>query len=361
MDDVSAIDEPIRGRILRLASPSFRVAYPDIGNRQLIPSDTLHAMEQAWNLGRLPVRPVTFYRLQNVYVCEEGLVFDEGLNLYRSTLAQHPPAYVARALRQLRDPRARERIPRHDGPTLLCKKIGSFNYGHWLVEMLPRAQLAREHLGIPGLRYVVHDVEGPMRTVMRDSFALLGVARGAVLATGNEPQFFSELIIVEGLSDHGMFMSPVCLDALAKVTAMVRSGPSERIFVTRQSARWRRFRNEEKLVEIAQRAGYSMADPGAMSLVQQVMVFKGARRIAGISGAGITNVAFAAAGGDVRLFVPGTMPDTFFWFICQIRGHRYAEQRCPEIGRPPVDTVVHPSWNCDITIQPDAFKRFIDA
>ena len=142
---------------------------------------------------------------------------------------------------------------------------------------------------------------------------------------------------------------------------MVRSGSSERLFVTRQSARWRRLRDEDRLHDIAQRAGYSLADPGAMSLVQQIMVFKGARRIAGVSGAGMTNAVFSPQGAAVRLLVPASMPDTFFWFISQLRGHSYAEQRCPEIGQPPVDNVIHPNWNCDIAVPEEAFRRFLEA
>lgn len=359
-EEPEIIDEPLMARVHRLASPSFRTSYPELHDKNLIPRDALGAMEQAWNLGRLAVRPVNFYRLRNVYVCAEGLVFDEALRLYRSTLAQHPPAYVARALRQLRERRTNGSIPSHEGPHLLCKKIGAFNFGHWLIEMLPRAALARAHLGIADLCHVVHAVEDPMRTVLRDSFALLGTPRKAVLETTNDPHFFSELIIVDGLSEHGQYMSPLCIQALEALTAMVRSGSSERLFITRQSARWRRLRNEDRLHDMAQRAGYSLADPGAMSLVQQIMVFKGAKRIAGVSGAGMTNTAFCPPGAAVRLLVPASMPDTFFWFISQLRGHSYAEQRCPEIGQPPVDNVIHPNWNCDITVPDEAFRRFLE-
>ena len=360
-ETIARIDEPLMARVLRLASPAFRVHPPELVGMETMPPDILGIMKSSWDKGMLAVRPVTFYRLKNVYVCAEGLVFDEALNLYRSTIAQHPAAYIADAVRKLREGRAAGTIPTHGNPVLLCKKIGSFNYGHWLMEMLPRAQLAKVHLNMPDLHYLVHSVTGSMRTVMRDSLALLSIHPNVVMETGNEPHFFSELILVDGLTTHGGYMSPLCLDALDQISAMVRTGHSERIFVTRQSAQWRKFQNEAELTDIALRAGYSMVDPGAMSLAQQIMIFKGARHVAGMTGAGITNIAFSAPGARVRLFVPRSMPDTFFWFIAQLKQHAYAEQRCPEIVLSTPESLRHPSWNADIAVSPADFRRFIAA
>jgi len=359
--EIELIEEPVIRRVLRLASPSYPAVYPEIAGREHIPRDVLGAMERAWNVPRQPVRAVSFYHLRDVFVSAEGLVFDNQFRLFRSSLAQHLPHQVNESLYMLRERAAAGIIPSHAGPVLLCKKIGSFNYGHWMLEMLPRVMLARENLGIADLRYLVHELQGPMRGITDESLALAGVTREQVLRSGNEPHHFSDLFMIDGLAEHGAYMSPLCLEALERFAARVRTGPSERIFVTRASARWRRFRNEEQLNEIAQRAGYSLVDPGAMSLPQQIMVFKGARRVAGITGAGISNVAFSRPGASVRLFVPRSMPDTFFWFICQLRRHAYAEMRCPEIGLPPMDAVLHPSWNSDISVTPAAFRRFIEA
>lgn len=359
--EIELIEESVGRRVLRLASPSYPVTYPDIVGREQIPRDALSAMEPAWTVERQKMRAVSFYHLRDVYVSAEGLVFDNRFRLYRSTLAQHLPEQVNESLYALRERAAAGIIPSHAGPVLLCKKIGSYNYGHWMLEMLPRVMLARENLGQPDLRYLVHELDGPMRRVTDESLALAGVTPERILRSGNEPHHFSDLFMVDGLSEHGAYMSPLCLEALERFAARVRTGPSERIFVTRAGASWRRFRNEDQLNEIAQRAGYSLVDPGAMSLPQQIMVFKGARHVAGVTGAGISNIAFCRPGASVRLFVPRSMPDTFFWFISQVRQHAYAEMRCPEVGLPPMDAVLHPSWNGDISVTPAAFRRFIAA
>ena len=247
--------------------------------------------------------------------------------LYRSSIAQHTAANIATAAQALQAARAAEQVPGHAGPVVLCKKIGSFNFGHWLLEMWPRAILAREHLHLTDLRYAVHALDGPLAQVMRASLTLAGIAENAMIDTPWEPQFFADLFLIDGLTEHGRYMSPLAVRCLDRLIAPVPQGAAERLYVTRHSASWRRFEHEAAMIRIAEREGYAVVDPGEMGLLQQISIFKGARRVVGIIGAAMTNTAFMAPGGQVGVFVPATMPDNFFWFISQIRQHEYREFR----------------------------------
>ena len=73
----------------------------------------------------------------------------------------------------------------------------------------------------------------------------------------------------------------------------------------------------------------------------------------------MTNTAFMAPGGRVGLFVPASMPDNFFWFISQIRGHRYAEYRCAEIRAEEARQAHGQSWNADLRLTRAEFRKFI--
>lgn len=96
-----------------------------------------------------------------------------------------------------------------------------------------------------------------------------------------------------------------------------------------------------------------------MGLMQQIGMFKGARRVVGVTGAAMTNTVFMAPGGRVDLFVPASMPDNFFWFISQIRKHDYAEYRCREVAPDTAQQIYGQSWNADIQLSTEAFRRFI--
>lgn len=357
--DVEVIDEPLLARIHRLASPSFPVSYPEMRGAELMPEVIAGSMNAYWSARFLPVRAVDFYRLRDVYVCGEGLVFDAALRLFRSTIAQHTPEAIATAAQAVQAARDAGNVPAHAGPAVLCKKIGSFNYGHWLLEMWPRAVLARMNLAMPDLRYVVHAHGGALRQVMWDCLALTGIGPAAILETPWEPQFFEELIVIDGVATHGDYMSPLAVTCLDPLIAGVPAGHAERLYVTRRDVGWRRFRDEDAMIRIAETAGYTVIDPGGMGLMQQIGMFKGARRVVGVTGAAMTNTVFMPGGGRVRLFVPASMPDNFFWFISQIRQHDYGEYRCAEVAPDAARQAHGQSWNADIRISREAFRRFI--
>lgn len=358
--DIEIIDEPLLERVHRVVSASFPVAHPDVIGEDLIPPVVLGTMRASWTARFFPVRAVDFYRLRDVYVCGEGLVFDSAGRLFRSTIAQHTPTHIETAARAVAGARMAGSVPGHAGPAVLCKKIGSFNFGHWILEMLPRAVLARVELAMPDLRFVVHAHRGALRRVMLDSLALAGIGEEAVLETPWEPQFFEELIIIDGLAEHGSYLSPVAVDCLQPLIMQIPLGRAERLYVTRRDVGWRRFRDEDAMIAIARKAGYEVIDPATLALAQQISLFKGARRVVGVTGAAMTSTAFMATGGQVDLFVPASMPDNFFWFISQIRHHRYTEYRCLELDKLPEQQDHGASWNADLALSQEAFRQFIN-
>ena len=71
-----------------------------------------------------------------------------------------------------------------------------------------------------------------------------------------------------------------------------------------------------------------MVNPGALPFREQIALFKGAAKICGVMGAGLSNLLFATPGTRVELITPAGMPDTFFYLISQLRRLRYRETRC---------------------------------
>jgi capsular polysaccharide biosynthesis protein len=76
--------------------------------------------------------------------------------------------------------------------------------------------------------------------------------------------------------------------------------------------------------------GWAIADPALFTFRQQIALFRGARRIAGVSGAGLSNLVFAPRGAQATCFTPANMPDTFYWLLCELGAKRYREIRCPQ-------------------------------
>lgn len=342
-------DLPPESVLLTLNSPEFTIPPPALHNRDLMPAEVLAAMAESWERGSFAPSQVRFALLRDVVITMEGLVFDRDGRLFACSVTQHSEAEIAHGATWVA--RAGDRAPRHAGPCVLCKKRGGRNYGHWLLEMLPKMHLATRHLALPGLRHVVPAADGAMAPVIAGSAERLGVAAGQRIVLDHGPAWFDELVVIDGLTSHGGFMSPLVMAALDALAETVPDGGIRKLFVTRTSVGYRNIANQQAVFRAAAAAGYSAIDPGRMPLAQQIACFKGAREIVGIMGAAMTNIAFAAAGARVTLLAPAGMPDTFFWFIAGLRGLGYSEIRCRQTG--PVRGIT--PWDTDIVVDPADF------
>ncbi|WP_191970142.1 glycosyltransferase family 61 protein [Methylobacterium planeticum] len=317
--------------VTRLRSPAFAIPYPDLRNEDLMPADVRDACRGAWAHGAYEESDVIVRRFQNVYLTNQGLVVRaDDLGIYRSSISQHTNHDLNHGLDVLRAALLRGRVNRFREPMALCFKPGHDNYGHWLNEMMPRAAILRD-LGLQTMRYIVPPQSGALGRALRDSAALLGLPRRR-LVPACEPMWCEDVYLVEQLTHHGIFMSPLVFDAAREVAAQVPGDPDEAIYVTRRGFT-RAFAEEDAVAEAFQRAGFRVIDPAGMSFRQQVAAFKNARRIVGVMGAGLSNISFTAPGARITVFAPTTMADTFYWFLAGLNGHTYREVRCPVTGQ----------------------------
>ena len=334
---------PSTAVIHRLLSPAFTLPTLEVWNETLIPAtEGTSFMQRLWRNPTFGPRPLNLAVLENVTVIGNGMVFDAQMNRYEFDCEAHSAHDVNAAIARLRDgaPAAR-----HAGSLVLCKKPGAGNYGHWLMEMLPRAYLARKILPGPQ-RYIVPRAAGGLASAISISLALLGFAPDEIVLADDAPQHVERLIVVEGLTCHGAYMSPLvfeCIDALR--TQIAPSGPP-RIYVTRETASPRSFTNADAVEAAAEQAGFRALDPGNIAFARQIARFANARTIVGIMGAAMTNIAFAPRGATIYNCAPASMPDTFFWFIAGHRGHRYVEVRCPQQASTGIQ-----EWDAGITLQ----------
>ncbi len=348
--------EPVGAKFLSLQSPAFAAEYPKLQGKQLMPDHVVRLLEPTWNTGLFPPSAVSFYRYYKVFVASDGLVFDRDLNVHDRSVAGHDPDEIAMARRSIRDRMANGSLPVHLRPAVLCKKRGSFNYGHFLVEMLSKAFLARRHLSQANLTYVVGAERGALGAVMSDALSMIDIDEEAVVRCDRQPAFFSELIVIDGLTNHGRFMSPLVMESFDRLAMPVSARGSERIYVTRASALHRKLLNEGQLASLLDEHGYAIVDPGAMPLAEQIAAFKAARRIIGVTGAALTNVAFARPGASVTCLTPASMPDTFFWFLSRLKNHRFLDVRLEELGGEPAGL---PSWAGNVSIEADVLRELL--
>ena len=343
------ISLPTGTDLLTLPSPAFEAPPPAIRHRERVPPGVLRSMEATWAPGRFEERRVRVLWLRDVWVAKEGLVFDRDGALYHQTVTQHSADWIADAQAAVLEAIARgNTAPDRDGPVVLCKKRGVGNYGHWMMEMLPKAHLVHNRLPELNARFLVAHAPGHLNDSMAFSLSMLGIDLARTLVADDTPWRFADLVVVDGLSEHGVYMSPLALEAADAVARNVAPAGKDRLFVTRQATGFRRVVDEDALIAHAQARGYTMVEPGLLPLPEQVALFKGATRIVGTMGAAMTNIVFAPPGASVVTLTPAGMPDTFFWFIATLRGLDYTEVRCAQDG--PVRGIM--PWDTDLILDP---------
>jgi capsular polysaccharide biosynthesis protein len=284
---------------------------------------------------------VTISLLEDVVVAEEGLVFTRALDLLQPSLTQHSADEVERARAAILGGMKSGNIGHFGGTAALCKKRGSRNYGHWIMEMLPKAFVVRRNWP-QATGYIVQATSDPLGGVIAESLSRLGIERNAVLEVGDAPVHVDRLLLVDGLTSHGAYMSPLVMECVETIASDVPPENMKCIFVVRGDLPSRHFVGEDAIRALATQRGYTVVDPAKMSLVRQIACFKGASRIVGAMGAAMTNVAFCQPGTEVFCLTPANMADTFFWFISGLRGLHYTEVRCEQVlprrGPMPWDT-----------------------
>ena len=173
------------------------------------------------------------------------------------------------------------------------------NIGHWLLNHLARLALVEPMPELKGLPLVVGENISARQLECLERFGyppsrLIRLRKGR-LARFDELWAPMMLYCAEG-------WSPAVLDFLRRgfgVTERRSGGRGRRLYLTRRNSRWRRLLNEDAIAGLLAQRGFEVADPGALSMADQVRLAAGAEAIVGIYGGAMTLMMFAPRGTRV--------------------------------------------------------------
>jgi capsular polysaccharide biosynthesis protein len=345
---------PAGSLLASIPSPNAYLAYPNLICLANIPPAVLKVLDPIWKRSVLPGKNVDIYRLRNVFIAAEGVVFDENLRLLDVTLTYHGESEVIQAREAVRAAIGKS----SEGALergILAKSRGSSNYGHFLVEMLPRAWLARNRLALNGWPAIIDATSAAVQTVATEALQQAGFAATEIVATTHAPQFVQELVVVDGLTQHSAYLSPIVLQCLDAIADAIPAGADPKIYAPRRPAVERDFDNEEQVARHLDRIGFREKRSGQMSFAEQVSAFKGAQWVVGVTGAALANIVFCAPGTRIFNFAPSGAMEVLFWMIAEARRLQYREIRCPEIG-PQIGLL---PWDRAIRVSPAEIERVL--
>lgn len=314
--------------VAKIKSPSFSAKTPDIFFRELIPGSVAAAMEPCWNKKEFEDSYISVDKVFDVFVTAEGLVFTKDLKIIIESITQHSEVEQMEYFQKVS---SQSDVAEIHTSCLLLRKRGDDNYGHWLVELLPKLSLARSACEVSGV--VLPLLDGAMHTVIRDSIIASGPPALQFPVHKKQVHFFKELILVTGATNHGVFMSPLVVQDLERVSSNFHGAGYHKVFVSRKGTR-RNLTNADAVEAQLAAQGFLIVRPGEMTFEQQIAAFKDARLVVGVMGAGMTNMVFAQRGARVINIAPAAMPDTFFYLLSVHKQQSYCEIRGENIANP---------------------------
>jgi hypothetical protein len=111
---------------------------------------------------------------------------------------------------------------------------------------------------------------------------------------------------------------------------------SRRIFVSRNDAGTRRILNGEEVEQEFRKNGFEIVSLARLSPADQIRIFSNAELVAGLHGAGLTNILFAPPSAKVLEILPPFVATEAYWILATQMGQQYWAMiaRDPELPNP---------------------------
>ena len=178
------------------------------------------------------------------------------------------------------------------------------NFGHWLVDCVPQAAVlatvAPDALGAEAsAKAATILLPGPLKPFQKWALLELGLREDQLVPWDGSAVSCERLLVFEsdGRAGGGRPLSAL-LQLRSRLRADAGNRGTRRIYVSRRDARNRRrwVGNQAEIEAVFRSRGFEVLSMAECPLDEQARIFREARIVAGISGAGLTNLIFSAPG-----------------------------------------------------------------
>jgi hypothetical protein len=183
---------------------------------------------------------------------------------------------------------------RFDGRLAVISSPGSSNYFHWTLDSLPRFNLlARAEKTIDA--YYVHN----NCRFQQEWLQKLGITSDKIISASPNRHIEARELIVPSFAGLPGLPSPESLEFLRGFRPENLRGKGARIYISRSDSKRRRILNEQHLLPILKKHGFTIVHPGRISVEEQMAVFAEAEIIVAPHGAELTNLVYCQPGTHI--------------------------------------------------------------
>lgn len=329
-------------RIERISTDTQRLLSPTLTPRPLAPVGDARPYLTMDSAGQFPAPPAktlgpsrlttdarTMYparfvvRLANVRVLGEAghVVTSDGTLLADISFQNPATCYSDTAWADLSKPH--QPAERLAGTTChLISKWGSYNYFHFLFELLPRCEMIRKSgVDFDGIdQFLLNPL---LSDIYWQGLSEFGIVPERVRLCEADSTFqVSDLIAASTLRSTGHMRNWVC-EWLRETFAPAKKNPRApvRLYLGRDDAKTRRLTNQpEILQEILEPLGFESVKWEGGSIREQAARFANAEIVVAVNGAALSNLVFCKPGTRVLVFHYPTYLSRFYYELCHTLG-----------------------------------------
>ncbi|QAU12257.1 glycosyltransferase family 61 protein [Halorubrum sp. BOL3-1] len=200
--------------------------------------------------------------------------------------------------------------PADDEIGLAVSLVGPWatGYFHWFAEYLPRLEGLRKFEACTGEKPTLIIPDRPPNW-MTDSLSLLGYSSDRIVKWSGGDKLIRRLIIPQVRHipvQNGYIHDPFGLEwvggQLRQAVPAVDQNNTSQLYISRADADERRIVNEDRVMELLNKHGFSRKVLSDYSLVEQISMFQQVDSVVGPHGAGLINIMYSKGIDVIEIF-----------------------------------------------------------
>ncbi|MEG3847271.1 tetratricopeptide repeat protein [Microcoleus sp. herbarium19] len=202
----------------------------------------------------------------------------------------------------------------------LSARWGGAAYFHWMFDVVTRFHLLQQSGLMDSIdKFAINACDAAYE---KETLNTLGIPIDKILESRHQPHFTADKLIVPSICDGGSGTSKWKCEYLKqlflKEPQPLKTDYSERIYISREKASYRRIVNEEEVVGCLEKLGFRTVKLETMSVAEQAACLAAAKVVVAPHGGGLTNLVFCNPGTKViEIFCPIYVPSCF-WTISNL-------------------------------------------
>ncbi len=205
----------------------------------------------------------------------------------------------------------------------LSARWGGAAYFHWMFDVITRFDLLQRSGLIETIdKFVVNASDSSYQA---ETLETLGIPQDKLLESRCNLHITADKLIVPSISYDGSGAVSKWKCEYLRQTFLKEQQPlstdySERIYISRQQASYRRIVNDEEVIKYLEKFGFRSVKLETMSVAEQAACLAAAKVVVAPHGGGLTNLVFCSPGTKViEIFSPLYVPHCY-WMISNLCG-----------------------------------------